>query len=99
MKKPRTEVQGFAFRDEFQFSLFRLADGNLQRTDALDAALDAISGPDPETLIGVEQELDVFSGRSKLDFRTVFPEVVGRRAWCVVDGRLGRFSGWRRRQL
>src|SRR5437588_6366233 len=44
MKRPRTEVRGFAFRDGFQVSLFRLADGNFQRADAVDAALDVIAG-------------------------------------------------------
>src|SRR5947208_3319098 len=44
MNKPRTEVRGFAFRGDFRFSLFRLADGNLQRADAVDAALDVVAG-------------------------------------------------------
>src|SRR2546428_10877116 len=42
MKKPRIGSEAFVL--EYSYSLFRLADGNLQRADAVDAALDLVAG-------------------------------------------------------
>src|SRR6266540_556556 len=79
-KKPR--MRSGALHFTMAFSLFRLADGDLQRADAVDAALDVVAGVELGDAGGRSRHDDVAGGEFYLlrelpdDFRHV-PDQLG----------------------